>query len=118
MANQISYTFSATVTFGTFTDELPSISPNVPLSLAGKSDLVVAALTTGVTLTISVTTLGCAFIQNLDASNYVTMRISGESDFLKLKAGESAWVRLVPGTTYKLYGNTATVSTRVCVFND
>lgn len=119
MANVISATFSADVAFGTtFTDSVPSISSSWALGAVGKSDLVVAALTTGVTLTISITTLGWAYIQNLDTVNFVSMRITAESNFLKLKAGEWCWVRLVPGTTYKLYGDTATVNTRVMVFND
>lgn len=119
MANQITAAFSADVTFGTyFTDAVPSISTNIPLSVNGKSDLIVTATTAGITLTISVTTLGWAYLQNLDGTNFVQMRISTESPFLKLKPGEWCWVRLVAGTTYKLYSDTANVLTRVVVFND
>jgi hypothetical protein len=118
MANQISYTFSATVTFGNLSDTIQNTSITVPLSAVGKSDNVVSVPTSAQELTINVTTLGWAYIQNLDGTNYVTMALHSASPFLKLKAGEAAWVRLVPGSAYDLQANTAAVNVRVIVYDD
>lgn len=68
-----------------------------------------------------VTTLGWAFFQNLDATNYVT--IGPETGgamvgFIKLEPGESAAMRLLPGITIRGQANTAPVNVKVLIFQD
>ena len=78
--------------------------------------------TSDTVLTINVTTLGWAYIQNLDATNYVTFGPTAAGALvpcLRLKPNEPAQlVRLVPGVTYRMQANTATCKVLFLVLED
>lgn len=66
-------------------------------------------------------TLGVAIFTNLDATNYVEIGREVAATFygvVKLKAGESALLRLTPSVTYYGRANTAAVTTEVTVIED
>lgn len=71
--------------------------------------------------TTEVSTLGWAFFQNLDTTNYVTIGpYSGGTmyDFVKLKPGESCILRLMTGITIYAKANTAAVELLYKIFED
>lgn len=68
-----------------------------------------------------ITTIGWAYIQNIDATNYVqwgpesggAMVVAG-----RLEAGEGIVVRLEPSTTYRMKADTAACDVILQVFED
>ena len=67
-------------------------------------------------VTGDITSPGYIFMQNLDSTNYVTIRTgSGGADVIKMAAGDIAFFKL-SGTTPFGIANTAACDLRVCVF--
>lgn len=66
-------------------------------------------------------TLGWLYMKNLDSTNYVTWGPKSGGAMVgvgRLKAGETALLRLEPGITIRWAANTAAVDVQVVLFND
>jgi hypothetical protein len=74
-----------------------------------------------ITIPGDIATLGYASFTNMDATNYVTIGPDSGGAMvaaMRLKAGESAVLRLSPGASYRAQANTAAVNLDINVFND
>jgi hypothetical protein len=121
MANEIKYSLSFAVNNSGFNFNFSE--QNQPTQTAqGASGEVVSVGTSAQTLpTTGVATLGYALFKNIDATNYVQIGLqSGGVDywFVRLKAGETAIVRLDQGLTLRAKANTAAVFVSYMVFDD
>ena len=68
-----------------------------------------------------ITTNGCVYLRNLDATNYVKYGPKSAGvmvEFGRLKAGEIAWLRLAPGVTWRWIANAAAVKVLVKAYGD
>lgn len=124
MANEIKVTTQIECTNGNF--RMPKVgAQNTSVNqgtAGGMVPGVVSVTTSDTALTLSVGTLGWAFIQNLDATNWVNFGpASGGSivPALRLNPNEPGQlVRLVPGTTYRVQANTATCKVLILVLEN
>jgi|GEM_PF-744641 len=125
MANEISLVTSLSITSGTLSRIFPAVTQQITQATPALGDFTQSIATTsgGVALAIpaGVATLGIASIKNLDATNYVELGVVVSATFYpvnRFKATEEYKVRLVPGVSYYMRANTATVSVQVVVLDD
>ena len=111
---------------GTSTGLQQTITQNRSLtqSVAGVAGDTVTVPTTaaGTSYTLStLATVGYAYLQNLDATNYVQFGTIQGGVFYpvgRLLAGEIACLRLDSGNTFAMRANTASVQVYYCVLNN
>lgn len=123
MSKELKLTLSARLQNGTLKSAFTPGTVSVDQSAAGEFTLVSSVGTSEQDLTVpaDIATLGYAFLQNLDATNYVEYgpKSSGAMvPFGKLKAGEVACVRLDPGITLRWKADTAPVKVQITIYND
>jgi hypothetical protein len=122
MANELRFTGGANLLNGNLNDSTPQQTLLVTQSLAALLSKVVNVTTSESDLTTSeVTTLGWAWLQNLDTTNYVQYGPKSGGAMVtvgRLKAGEWALLRLEPGITIRWKANTAACQVLVKIFND
>lgn len=128
MTQEIQWTVGGTVknpSAGTgYVDTLQSQTFKFTQSVAGAETGIFAVPTTanGTLLPVTLlTTQGWAFLQNLDATNYVQLgvRVAGTFyPFARLLAGEFALVRLDSGAVVYALANTATCNVMQKVYNN
>jgi hypothetical protein len=122
MANELTFTGATNLANGRLADSTPQQTLLVTQSLAALLAKVVSVTTSEADLTTTeVTTLGWAWIENLDSTNYVQYGPKSGGVmvvFGRLKPGEWALLRLDPGVTLRWKANTATCQVFVKIFND
>lgn len=128
MANEISVNFQfkcnnpAGTTTGFVTNETYTKLLNQNALGANAQTVSVPTTTPGTTYTFpNLATPGFLFLQNLDATNYVTYGIlSGGVLYAlgKIEAGEMAFFRMNPGITFAMLANTAAVNINYLLLND
>ena len=110
MADEISVTFSLTVTNGTFKDSFAPGQLKIDQTTQGSNSGVLSIGTTAETVAFTdITSEGLFLVQNLDASNFILLGpdSTGMVDFLKIKPGEFQFLRLKPAVTVKAKADTA-----------
>ena len=112
MANEITFSFNARLSNGSFLDQWNPAQLSITQAAAGACIATGTATTGGTAVTLPVTTLGVAYIQNLDATNFCTV-----NGFLKLLPGEGFPMRLKPGITVTITADTASITYAVRVWN-
>jgi hypothetical protein len=121
MANELKITLQAALTNGAHKETFAPTQASITQNTVGAHAPVVTVGTSEEDLGIGdITTLGWLFLQNLDATNYVTY---GPKDttmkaFGRLEAGEFACLRLEPGITLRWQANTAPVKVKVLLLED
>jgi len=113
MANEITFSFNARLANGTFLDQWTPAQLNITQAVAGACLATGTATTGGTTVTLPVTTLGVAYFQNTDPTNYCEV-----NGFLKLLPGEGFVMRLKTGITVTITANTASITYAVRVWNN
>lgn len=120
MANEIQLQINATLSNGLLSDSVQKTA-QITQSTKDKFDHVFSVTTSEGALTLTVGTLGYAFITNLDSTNYVKYGPDSGGSMVvlgKLKATEMAAIRLYPGITLRMQADTATCLVRVQIWND
>lgn len=121
MAGTLQVNISGTLTNGSYKETFnpgaktivqDTLGSHAPVQTIGTSEETVGVGDVG--------TLGWAFFQNLDTTNYVTIGpdSTGMVAFIRLEAGESCALRLSPGITIKAQANTAPVKLKVLILED
>lgn len=122
MANEITVTTSLSVTNGNFSYLFNPGSIQVTQNTQGAHGGVITVGTSEENLSVGdVVTPGYLVLRNLDSANYVTYGpTTGGSmyAFGKIKAGETAILRLSTGTTLRWVADTATVKIQCMLLND
>jgi hypothetical protein len=122
MANELRFTGATSLVNGSLTDTTPLETLLVTQSLGALLSKVVSVTTSESDLTTAeITTLGWAFLRNLDSTNYVQYGPKSGGAMVamgRLKAGEWALLRLEPGITLRWKADTATCQVLVKIFND
>jgi hypothetical protein len=123
VANELRFTGATDLFNGALMDSTPQQTLLVTQSLASLLSKVVSVTTSESDLsTTEVTTLGWAWIQNLDTTNYVQWGPKNASNNMqvigRLKPGEWALLRLEPGITIRWKANTAACKVLIKIFND
>jgi hypothetical protein len=122
VANELQFTGGTTLANGSLMDSIPLQTLLVTQSSAALLAKVVAVTTSEADLTTTeIATLGWAWIQNLDTTNYVQYGPKSGGAMVamgRLKAGEWALLRLEPGITLRWKADTATCQVLVKIFND
>lgn len=121
MATSLRLTLSAIVNNGTYKDQFKPDALEVTLAAVGARKGVQTIGTSAETVTTGdVATLGWCFLQNLDATNFITYGpdSTGQVDFGRLKAGEWAAFRLEPGITLKATADTAACKMAVWILDN
>lgn len=121
MANEITVTLSINVDNSPFKWTHNPSQLQIDQSAIGLSSVVQNIGTSEETVTINeLTSEGIAFFQNLDSTNFVEIGPdnTGIQDFIKLKPGEFAMLRLKPGITVKAQADTAAVELWTAVLED
>lgn len=122
MANELTLNFSGELDNGSLDHTFPSETLTITQGTARLFDNTVPCTTSDTAQSFTnITTLGWCRIKNLDATNYVDIGpTSGGAIvvFMRLKAGETAYLRLTPGITLRTQANTATVNVHFTVLND
>jgi hypothetical protein len=122
VANELQFSAGTTLANGSLTDSTPLQTLLVTQSLAAMLTKVVSVTTSEADLTTTeITTLGWAWIQNLDTTNYVQWGPKSGGSMVpvgRLEPGEWALLRLEPGITIRWVANTATCKVLVKIFND
>lgn len=126
MSNEIAVTFGLNVRnpAGTTTGYSQTINRNLQLNQAalGANGEVAAVTTTATTYSFSnLATPGLIYLQNLDATNFVTYGALSGSTFVplgKIKPGEIAFFRLDPDATFQMKADTASVNIWYYVLED
>lgn len=121
MANEITFRFTLDVTNGSLNDRFQVQRQQIDQSEARKSDRVLAIGTSEETISFTdITTEGVLVIQNMDATNYITVGpdATGQVDFLKVKPEEAWPMRIAPGTTIKATADTASCDVRFILYAD
>ena len=113
----VTYVFSGTVNGGQNWNCTNASAPTV-----GTTAITFAQSAAGTVISFgNLSTLGWAFLQNLDTTNFITYgpTIGGYlQKFGKLKAGESCLVRLSPGMILRALADTATCKLKTKIFED
>lgn len=120
MANEINLQINAQLNNAGLVDAV-NHSKQITQSVKGKFDQVFSVTTTEGALTLTITTLGWAFITNLDTTNFVTYGPEDTSAMIpwgKLMPGETHAMRLVPGITVRMDADTNTCLVRVQIWNN
>lgn len=91
--------------------------------LAANAEVVTVPTTAGGTAYTftNLTTYGFLYLQNLDAANYVEYGPDNAGalvPFGKIGPGEVAFLRLMPGITFRMMANTAAVQISYLLLND
>jgi len=122
MANELELNFSGDLDNGTLDHTFPTETLTITQGTARLFDNVVPCTTSDTAQTFTnVTTLGWCRIKNLDATNYVDIGPTAAAaivPFMRLKATETAYLRLTPGITLRTQANTATCNVHFTVLND
>lgn len=122
MANEIKINFGVTYANGALSDAVAPYTANVNQTTQQFHGTVVSVGTSEEDLAIGdIATLGYLYLKNIDPTNYVQYGPkSGASmvAFGRLKAGESAMLRLEPGITLRWIANTAAVKVLAKIYND
>ena len=116
MAGSIQFNFSAQATNGTFKDQWQPNGRTIVQNITTAPFECLAsgiATTGGTAITLPVTTLGVAYIENTDTTNFFTV-----NSFMKVLPGEAWPLRLKPGITVTITADTASTGYVVRVFND
>lgn len=122
MANEISVTTKLTLTNVAYKETFdPGVIRVTQSAIGGHAPVLSIGTSEEVISAGDVTTLGWLCLQNLDTTNYV--EVGPESGgalvgFLRLKAGESAMMRLKPGITIRAQANTAAVKVKMLLLQD
>lgn len=120
MANEINIQISASLVNGGLVDNVAAVK-QISQATQEKFDRVFTVATSDGALTISLTTLGVAFLTNLDATNFVTYGPESAGAMIglgKLKPGETHALRLKPGITLRMQADTASCRVGVKVWSD
>lgn len=121
MANEITSLLRLNITNGNYTDSFVA-SPTITQTTLNAASGVQTIGTTAEALSVGdVATLGMLCLTNLDSTNFVTYGMDDAGTMKatgKLKAGESAILRLLPGITFKLQADTAGCKVRFLLLND
>ena len=122
MASEITLNVSLRVANGLMEEQFGPVQDQIDQSAIGVDGGVREIGTTEETISLTdVSTPGYAIFRNLDSTNFVTIGPdSGGSmvDFLKLKPGEIAVLRLAPDVSIKAKADTAAVKLLVRVYAD
>jgi hypothetical protein len=123
MADELRVTMATRLDSGNLKDQIRSETLVIDQATAALISKVVAVTTSETDLdTTGITTLGWAYLKNLDATNYVQYGPKNVSNamqaFGRLEAGEAALFRLEPGITLRWIANTATCNVLVKVYAD
>jgi hypothetical protein len=121
MAGALQVVISATLTNGSHREIFnpgalavvqDAVGVHAPVQTVGTSEEAVPVGDVG--------TLGWAFFQNLDTTNYVTIGpdATGMVPFIRLEAGEACALRLSPGISLVAQANTAPVKMKVLILED
>ncbi len=123
MADEITVTIQARISNGEFVEPFGPFSAQIDQSAIGLEGGVQVVGTSEEVLSVNadVSTLGVAGFKNLDAANYVD--IGPESGgsmvaLIRLKAGETAFMRLKPGVVLRGQANTSAVKLKKWIAND
>lgn len=116
MANEINLSINFNVQNGAFRDAI-SFSGTVNESAQGVQSGTVAVPTGGSNVPITLTTPGYCYVQNLDNTNFVSYGTTAVM-FAKIKAGEAALFRLLPGGSLRFQADTATASVYYKIYAD
>lgn len=115
MSGTITVTQTVRVVNGVFVDQfVPGVNTITETNLGyGGGSASVSTSSSGQSLSMgSVGTLGWAYFQNTDSTNYVEVGVLVSGTFypsIRMLAGESATLRLSPGVTYYARANTGAV---------
>lgn len=123
MANEIKLTARAIVQNGNYYSVFqPPGNTSYDQAAVGAVSGIATVGTTAEALSFGdVATLGYAFLQNLDEDNFITFGPDSTGSlvpFGKLKPGEVAMLRLVPGITFKWQADTAACKVSYLVLED
>lgn len=121
MAGTLQLNISANLTNGSHRESFNPGGQSITQDGIGASGGIQIIGTTEETVSVGdVSTLGWAFFQNLDATNYVEIGpdATGMVAFIRLEPGESCALRLTPGITIKAQANTAPVKLRCLILED
>lgn len=122
MANEIRVNGSIYVNKGSLVESCTPGADTIDMAATGLSSGIQNIGTSAEQITTTeVGTIGWAFFQNLDTTNYVTIGPdSGGNliDFVKLKPGEFCLMRLMTGITIKAKANTAACELLYKIFED
>ena len=123
VANAIRVNFQVNVLNGSYRESINPGSLGITQQSAGRGGGIqtVSHTAAGVLSLGSLTTNGWAYLQNLDAANYMTFGPQSGGAMVamgKLLAGEFAWVRLAPGVVLMAEADTADVQVDVRAFQN
>jgi|688.fasta_scaffold1552243_1 hypothetical protein len=120
MANEISVNIALTVANGNLREFITSGSQQFTQAAVGGPVPGYQTIgTTEETITTSeLSTLGWAYFQNLDATNYVELGFSTGVYGIRLEPGEPAVFRLKPAATIYAKANTSACKLQVKIFED
>ena len=122
MANEISLNVIGTIINGTFRDDFRPAGVQITQTVLFFAGGVQSIGTSEEAIAIGdIATLGMAFFQNCDATNFVTVGTFVAATYypaVKLKAGEVAALRLVSGLTYYAKADGAAVKLLYKLWND
>lgn len=122
MANEIKITLGVAYANGALSDTVAATTLNVNQTTLQFHGTVVSVGTTEEDLTTGdIATLGFIYLKNLDAANFVQWGPDSGGSMVpigRLKAGESAILRLEPGVTLRWIADTAAVKVLTKIYND
>lgn len=121
MANEITITTALTIQNGYLSKDMKVSALKVNQNTLDADDDVHTITTSDAAITLDVATLGYIHVRNLDTTNFV--KLGPESGgaiipMVKLKAGESALLRLMTGITLRGQADTASCKVRIMALND
>ncbi len=120
MANEITVNQYMVCQNGKFKAKFEPGSLQITQTTLGEQSGVLSVATSATNLAFTVATAGVCCLTNCDSSNFVTFgdNTSGYKPVGKLKAGESAILRLDNSCTFALKADTATVKVQYIILND
>lgn len=122
MANELELTFSGELANGSLEHTFPAETKQINQGTARLFDNVIPCTTEDTAQSFTnITTLGWCRIKNLGNTHHVDIGPTSSGEivpFLRLKAGETAYLRLTPGITLRTKADTETVNVHFTVLND
>lgn len=122
MAGTLQINLSANLTHGTLRESFNPGGQTITQTTAGQdSGIQVVGTSEESVAATDVSTLGWAFFQNLDATNYIEIGPDSGGTmvgFIRLEPGEACALRLKPGITVKAQANTAAVKLKYLILED
>lgn len=120
MANEIKQTIALLVSNGEYSQSVQKTLTQDQSGLGASSGIVIVGTSEETLSFTDITTEGVLFLQNLDATNYVTYGpdSTGMVSFGRLNPGEVHMLRLSPGLTFKWQANTASVKVNYLLLED